>query len=97
LFNREMGAVRAKDQHALEPWARYWGEWSTVAFLQAYLQTGEGAQFLPSQAEDLAVMLDAYRLDKAMYEIRYELNNRPDWLRIPLKGVLDLFNSEELQ
>jgi maltose alpha-D-glucosyltransferase/alpha-amylase len=97
LFNREMGGVRAEDQQALEPWARYWAEWSTVAFLKGYLEAAEGAVFLPSPQEDLALMLDAFRLDKAMYEMRYELDNRPNWLRIPLKGVLDMMNNIDQQ
>jgi maltose alpha-D-glucosyltransferase/alpha-amylase len=33
-------------------------------------------------------MLDAYQLDKAAYELGYELNNRPDWVEIPLRGLL---------
>ena len=36
------------------------------------------------------MLLDAYLLEKALYEIVYELNNRPDWVRIPLRGVLEL-------
>ena len=36
------------------------------------------------------MLLDAHLLEKAFYEIAYELNNRPDWLRIPLRGVLEL-------
>jgi maltose alpha-D-glucosyltransferase/alpha-amylase len=97
LLNRDMGGVRAEDQQVLEPWARYWSEWSTVAFLKGYLETAEGAVFLPSDQEDLALMLDAYRLDKAMYEIRYELDNRPEWLQIPLRGVLDIIDEDPLQ
>jgi predicted trehalose synthase len=34
--------------------------------------------------------LDAHLLEKAIYELGYELNNRPDWIRIPLQGILDL-------
>jgi maltose alpha-D-glucosyltransferase/alpha-amylase len=92
LFDSEMGAVRTEDEQMLEPWAHFWGEWATVAFLKGYLETADGADFLPPDPADLAVMLDAYRLDKAMYEIRYELDNRPEWVRIPLKGVLDIMN-----
>jgi maltose alpha-D-glucosyltransferase/alpha-amylase len=92
-----MGGVRTEDQQVLEPWARYWGEWSTVAFLKSYLETANEAIFLPTSQEDLAVMLDAYRLDKAMYEIRYELDNRPGWVKIPLKGVLDMMNNISLR
>jgi maltose alpha-D-glucosyltransferase / alpha-amylase len=39
-------------------------------------------------------MLQTYMLDKAIYELGYELNNRPDWVSIPLKGILGLLNPE---
>ena len=48
--------------------------------------------FLPKEPEQVNVLLSAYVIEKAMYEIVYELNNRPDWVRIPLRGVLDLLD-----
>jgi maltose alpha-D-glucosyltransferase/alpha-amylase len=48
------------------------------------------AELIPPAAEDLAVLLDVYLLEKAIYELRYELNNRPDWVAIPLAGILEL-------
>lgn len=92
LYTRDAGGMRAEDQALLEPWARYWTTWASVAYLKGYLERAAGAAFIPSDPADLALMLQAYLLDKAMYEIRYELNNRPDWLRIPLHGVLHLMN-----
>jgi maltose alpha-D-glucosyltransferase/alpha-amylase len=46
-----------------------------------------GRAFLPSADEDWAVLLDALLLQKAFYEVDYELNNRPDWLMTPLEGI----------
>jgi maltose alpha-D-glucosyltransferase/alpha-amylase len=46
--------------------------------------------FLPSRRDDLDALLHAYVLDKALYELGYELNNRPDWVQIPLAGLLRL-------
>jgi len=43
---------------------------------------------VPSNADDLDVQLQAFVLDKALYELGYELNNRPDWVHIPLSGLL---------
>ena len=45
---------------------------------------------LPRTPDEVQVLLDAHLLEKALYEVRYELNNRPEWVRIPLRGVLDL-------
>jgi maltose alpha-D-glucosyltransferase/alpha-amylase len=91
LLNQEAsGAVRPEDIPALEPWARLWYLWVSAAFLKAYLAQAAQVPFLPQEREELQVMLDASLLEKAIYELGYELNNRPDWVRIPLQGILDL-------
>jgi 1,4-alpha-glucan branching enzyme len=74
----------------LTPWARTWQTWSSASFLKAYLETAAGASFLPANRADLALLLETFTLDKALYELLYELNNRPDWVGIPLQGVLSL-------
>jgi len=74
----------------LEPWARAWQIWTSAAFLKAYLGAADGASFLPIDAVQRAALLDLFLLDKAYYELNYELNNRPDWVRIPLSGILEL-------
>ena len=75
---------------ALEPWARFWHRWTSAAFLQSYLTTVGQAPLLPASREELGLLLDAYLLDKALYEMAYELNNRPSWVRIPVEGILQL-------
>jgi maltose alpha-D-glucosyltransferase/alpha-amylase len=84
------GPVRPEDIPTLEPWARFWHCWVSAAFLKAYLAEAGQASFLPQSGEELQVLLDAYLLEKAIYEVGYELNNRPEWVRIPLQGILDL-------
>ena len=50
-------------------------------------------QLLPKDPEQLRILFDAYVLEKAIYEIGYELNNRPDWLKVPLEGILQLMKA----
>ncbi|MGH7508138.1 MAG: maltose alpha-D-glucosyltransferase [Gemmatimonadales bacterium] len=88
------GPTRTEDTAALQPWARMWQRWASATFLQGYLQTAGEAPFLPRSQDEFHAMLDFYLLDKAVYELRYELNNRPDWVGIPLAGILERFEAE---
>ncbi len=70
--------------------AQYWQRWVSAAFLESYLEISGNAIFVPKGREELALLLDLYLLDKAVYELGYELNNRPSWVRIPLDGIAQL-------
>ncbi|HTP32950.1 MAG TPA: maltose alpha-D-glucosyltransferase [Candidatus Acidoferrales bacterium] len=83
-------ARRPEDFEKLEPWARLWERSVSAEFLRAYRDTASGAGFLPSAETDLRELLYVYWLDKLLYELSYELNNRPEWVRIPLMGILSL-------
>jgi hypothetical protein len=77
LLGRETsGTVRPEDIPGLEPWARLWHLWVSAAFLKAYLAEAGQVSFLPQGREELQVLLDAHLLEKAIYELGYELNNR---------------------
>jgi maltose alpha-D-glucosyltransferase/alpha-amylase len=73
-----------------ERWARFWYTWSAASFLRAYLETARTAGFLPGSDQDITVLLETHMLEKAAYELRYEANNRPDWVQIPARGILQL-------
>jgi maltose alpha-D-glucosyltransferase/alpha-amylase len=62
----------------------------SAAFLEAYRRTAAGAIFLPKSSDDFERLLDACLLEKAVYELRYELNNRPDWVYLPLAALAEL-------
>jgi maltose alpha-D-glucosyltransferase / alpha-amylase len=80
-------AMRKEDVPFLERWADVWYRQMSSVFLQSYLNTTTGAIFIPKNSEDLQIMLEAYLLDKAVYEIGYELNHRPSWVVIPIRGI----------
>jgi maltose alpha-D-glucosyltransferase/alpha-amylase len=83
-------ARRPEDLTRLEPWAQLWERSSAAEFLRAYRETTQTVEFLPADKDAFRRLLDVHLLDKALYELRYELNNRPTWLRIPLMGLLSL-------
>ena len=91
------GPVRTEDIPALRPWARLWQRWASASFLRGYFEASGDADYLPKGADATAAMLNFYLLDKAIYELRYELNNRPDWVPIPLQGVRRLLETEFLR
>ena len=83
-------ATRPADFGRLEPWAHIWQTWASAAFLRGYFETAGEASFLPADFAQRDALLRLFMLDKALYELNYELNNRPDWVRIPLWGIFDL-------
>src|SRR5436190_9119505 len=91
VFGRAAGSIiRPEDATLLEAGATFWHKWVGAAFLRAYLERSAGARHLPGTREEIHVLLDAHLLEKALYEVGYELNNRPEWVRIPLRGISDL-------
>jgi len=84
VHSKGVAEVRA----GLEPWAELWYRWVAASFLRAYLAGIAPTHLLPKDPDELRRLLDAYVLEKALYELGYELNNRPDWVRIPVRGIL---------
>jgi len=79
--------MRKEDVPFLERWAVLCYRHMSSVVLQSYLHTTTAAIFVPKNSEDLQIMLEAYLLDKAVYEIAYELNHRPSWVLIPIRGI----------
>ena len=86
----DAGAIPTADAVRLDGWARHWYVWVAAAFLGGYRAAVAGAPFLPADRDEWAILLDALLLQKAFYELSYELNNRPDWVSIPLQGIVSL-------
>jgi maltose alpha-D-glucosyltransferase/alpha-amylase len=87
------GIIRSKDIEYLAPWARFWYGWVGSTFVRTYLETVKNAFWMPKSQDEIMFFLNLYLLEKAIYELRYELNHRPDWVTIPLRGVLELLET----
>ncbi|MGZ8830817.1 MAG: putative maltokinase, partial [Thermoanaerobaculia bacterium] len=90
LGQAQGSVVRTEDVAKLENGARFWHRWVGAAFLRSYLAESAGGRHLPGSIEEGQILLDGYLIEKALYEIVYELNNRPEWVPIPLRGILDI-------
>jgi maltose alpha-D-glucosyltransferase/alpha-amylase len=88
-------AVGAGERDVLGPWARFWQRWVSVAFLRGYFDAAGSARFLPPEPAGRQALLEAFTLEKAVYELGYELANRPQWVVIPAQGILELLGSGE--
>ncbi len=76
----------------LTQWLQFWYTWSAAVFVRSYLAEAQQGAILPQEDEEWGILLRAYVLDKAFYELQYELNNRPHWAPIPLEGILSLIS-----
>jgi maltose alpha-D-glucosyltransferase/alpha-amylase len=86
---------KEKYQQLLEPWAEQWFQYVKKFYLAAYLQKMGMDQDI---SEDNRTLLEVYMLEKAVYELGYELNSRPDWVIIPLRGIkllIDQYKNEK--
>jgi maltose alpha-D-glucosyltransferase/alpha-amylase len=93
-LEREMSdRLQTDNPSYLEPWALFWYGWVASSFLQSYLEAAAPGAFLPSSERQMRVLFEALLLDKALYELRYELNHRPEWVRIPIQGILQLLEN----
>ena len=73
----ERGAPVDGQLQQMISWARFWARWVSAIFYKSYLEAAAGATFLPPTDSDLQMMTEVFLLRKAIYELGYELNNRP--------------------
>ncbi len=89
-LNRDL--TESFDPEALEQWLTLWYRWVSGTFLRTYLEAVDGAGFLPRSRDQLSSLLDFFLLEKAVYELGYEANSRPDWIDIPARGILEVLD-----
>jgi maltose alpha-D-glucosyltransferase/alpha-amylase len=79
----------ATRSEALDAWERQ----ARQAFLSGYQAATQGSGLFES-FDDVRGLLRLFELEKVLYELRYEFNNRPDWLQVPLAGILGMLQEE---
>jgi maltose alpha-D-glucosyltransferase/alpha-amylase len=84
------GMVQPESLPYLESWANLWYVWVCGTFVKIYLEQTAGGGFVPNTEAEIKILLEALLLEKAIYELGYELNNRPDWVKIPIRGIKQL-------
>ncbi len=83
-------AIRSEMISLLEPWANLWYEQISRTFINTYIQTMKTSPLplISNDHHENVDLLEIYFLNKAIYELTYEINMRPDWILIPCKGIL---------
>jgi maltose alpha-D-glucosyltransferase/alpha-amylase len=87
---RHHALLRHKDTEVLEPWLAFWHRYVGGVFLRSYLETAGDAIFVPKDLEETDILLNAFLLHKALYELHYEMDSRPDWVMTPLAGITEM-------
>jgi maltose alpha-D-glucosyltransferase/alpha-amylase len=96
LYGQVPGIVpRPEAVPQLEQWADGWYRWVSAVFLDEYMHVVRASDLLPHNDDALRTLFTAYMIQKALIEIEYEIEHRPDWLRIPVVGILALLEEHE--
>lgn len=89
-FGAVLMYVLPEERAVVAPFAAEWQKQATEAFLDGYFEHMAGCGSLPGDKETTRKLLDLFILEKALYEVIYEVANRPDWLAIPMNGLARL-------
>lgn len=84
LLGRNYEAGNARN---LQDWGEFWYSYMGKIFLDSYLKNVKNASLLSGDSKQVETLLRIFLTEKCLYEINYELNNRPGWIFIPLKGI----------
>jgi maltose alpha-D-glucosyltransferase/alpha-amylase len=89
------GQVPKNEIPELLPFAPVWARYMSSFFLDAYLEKAKQSSFIPGVKDDLDIMLRSYLLEGALHDLNYELNNRPDYISVPLSLIRSLMNEDK--
>ncbi|MDX5347083.1 MAG: alpha-amylase, partial [Hymenobacteraceae bacterium] len=82
-----------EQQEKLQEWAEKWYQYISGFYIKSYLDVVGNAPILPDNKRDFDVLMHTFLLEKAVYEMGYELNNRPNWVQIPIRGILSIMKT----
>ncbi|MEQ8718315.1 MAG: maltose alpha-D-glucosyltransferase [Acidimicrobiales bacterium] len=91
----DRGLLHDSDVPRMTGWAHWWTAWVQRRFLSSYSSTIADAGLVPTDTDDFALLVDTYVLEKALYEVRYELGARPDWVSWPLAALVEIIDRAE--
>jgi maltose alpha-D-glucosyltransferase / alpha-amylase len=96
LFGAVPGVVpQPTNVNALQTWASFWYRWVGAAFLGGYLRAVGRTGLIPESRDEFRILLNAYTLERALIEIRYEVRRRSEWARVPIVGVFELLDAHK--
>jgi maltose alpha-D-glucosyltransferase/alpha-amylase len=79
--------VGSEESAWLTGWVEPWYGYVSAAFLHAYLEALADSKLIPHDGREIGLLLEMFLIEKAVYELGYELDHRPDWTIIPLRGL----------
>ncbi|MBD3290351.1 maltose alpha-D-glucosyltransferase [candidate division KSB1 bacterium] len=92
----QYAAVRPKDSQILEQWIYPWHFYMSNMYLRGYLESVSDTQIVPQDRSQLNTLLQVISLEKTINELVYELDSRPEWVIIPIKGILHILEDYQL-
>ncbi len=95
LFGDVPGIVPSREGHPqLEMWAQTWYRWVSAIFLRNICKPRRAVCFFRRRTTSSRILLGAYMTERALTEIEYELEHRPEWIRIPVHGILEQLKAD---
>ncbi|MFN3821380.1 MAG: maltose alpha-D-glucosyltransferase, partial [bacterium] len=94
-FASRQQPLKSEEMSYFTTWAKSWELWATVSFLTQYRKHSQNLPIFPKDETAAEAFLEALLIERALYEIQYELHNRPQWLGVPLRGLLSLLRAPE--
>jgi maltose alpha-D-glucosyltransferase/alpha-amylase len=94
---RQILAAEGSDvslRHTLRAWGRFWYSHVSAAFVRGYWNAARGARYLPASQTDQQTLFDTYLLERALLDLRADIEDKPELSGMPLRVILHLLDAE---